>query len=231
MIAASDGVLDNLFDEDIQICVSAHLKVLMGDDPYAAQEAVSKLARQIAENANAVGERKGDPKLATPFMQAALAEDYNHQGGKLDDVAIVCAVVRSGVRPELKVMHNFSPETEVYMPVQPVQGTIVPTAPTAAPLQSAVPKRGTPQGMGQSPQGMRQSPQGMGPPPQGMGPPPQGMGPPSQGMGPPPQGMGLPPQGMGPPPQGMGPPPQGMRPPPQGMGQPPQGMGQSRRKA
>ena len=29
-------------------------------------------------------------------------------GGKLDDVAIVCGVVRDGVRPGLRVVHNFN---------------------------------------------------------------------------------------------------------------------------
>ena len=65
----------------------------------AAQASVSHLAKEIAERAMAVGQRKGDPEVETPFGQASANEGRAYVGGKLDDVAIVCGVVREGVRP------------------------------------------------------------------------------------------------------------------------------------
>ena len=49
VIAASDGVLDNLFEMDLQACISDSLNTLMGDDPHAAQQCINDLAKSIAE--------------------------------------------------------------------------------------------------------------------------------------------------------------------------------------
>ena len=54
-------------------------------------------------------------------------------GGKLDDVAIVCGVVREGERPGLRAVHNFNGEAEgVWLPppglVAPfIKGLVAPT--------------------------------------------------------------------------------------------------------
>ena len=107
LIAATDGVLDNLFDRDLQACVSEHLTEMTGTDPGAAQEAMRTLAKAIAEKAAEMGLRRKDPDVSTPFMAAAAEEGYDFKGGKLDDVAIVCGVVRSGLRPDPRLVHNF----------------------------------------------------------------------------------------------------------------------------
>ena len=109
LLAATDGVLDNLFDKDLQVCVSEQLTALMGADASAAQEAVSALARSIAERAHAVSLNQLDTGGPTPFDQAAAEEGFERRqaGGKVDDIAIVCGVVRDGARPGMRVMHNF----------------------------------------------------------------------------------------------------------------------------
>ena len=70
LIAATDGVLDNLFDVDLQACVSEQLTALMGDDPAEAQRATSLLAKSIAERAAAIGLKRGDESISTPFTKA-----------------------------------------------------------------------------------------------------------------------------------------------------------------
>jgi protein phosphatase PTC7 len=109
LIAATDGVLDNLFDRDLQACVSELLSSLSCDDPFTAQDSISLLARNIAERASAIGQRQNDPGVSTPFMRAAAEEGRDRSsGGKLDDIAIVCGVVREGLRPGLRLGHNFN---------------------------------------------------------------------------------------------------------------------------
>jgi len=109
LIAATDGVLDNLFDEELQARVSEQLAALNGQDPEAAQAAIGFLAKSIAERAFVVAKKEKEPGLDTPFMQAAAQAGYNFRGGgKLDDIAIVCGVVRDGVQPGLRFMHNFN---------------------------------------------------------------------------------------------------------------------------
>lgn len=136
VIAATDGVLDNLFDRELQACVSEHLHVLMGDDAGAAQQSISLLAKSIAERAAAIGLRKGDAGISTPFMQAAAEEGYDFRGGKLDDVALVCGVVRRGEPPGLRFVHNFNGEADGKIWLRPAdassraRGVVVPAAPT-----------------------------------------------------------------------------------------------------
>ena len=45
--------------------------------------------------------------LQTPFAVGAAKEGYKFLGGKLDDVAVVCGVVRHGDRPPLQLLSNF----------------------------------------------------------------------------------------------------------------------------
>ena len=134
LIAATDGVLDNLFDSDMQACVSDQLTTLMGTDPIAAQEAIDTLSRKLAEQANAIGMRQGEAGLVTPFVEAASLEGMSKKGGKLDDVALVCAVVRDGERPAMRLMHNFkgaSPVTQVQEGAAG-RGLVVPTSTPAS---------------------------------------------------------------------------------------------------
>ena len=111
LVAATDGVLDNLFDVAIQLTVARSLDALRSPsgDAGAAQRAVDELARSIAEQAAAMGARQDEEGLATPFSEAAGLEGYRFDGGKLDDVAVVCGVVRDGAqeRAPARLLSNF----------------------------------------------------------------------------------------------------------------------------
>jgi len=132
LIAASDGVFDNMFDKDLQASVSEQLAILAGDDAYAAQQAVTRLAKSIAEDAHDIGLRNGEQGLDTPFAQEAAEDDYPFRGGgKMDDIAIVVGVVRKGERPPaLKLVHNFNGAMVDTVWLQPpdTRGVVVPTA-------------------------------------------------------------------------------------------------------
>lgn len=126
LVAATDGVLDNLYDKNLQVAVARCLPGLRATDPKEAQAAVDELAKVIAKEANAVGLREGEP-FRTPFMDHAADEGYRFVGGKLDDVAVVCAVVRCGEQPPPRIGNNFLG----------AEGVVVPT--TAAMAKEAAP--------------------------------------------------------------------------------------------
>ena len=107
LVAATDGVLDNLFDQTIQVTVAKCLDRLRATEPRAVQAAVDELAGEIAREANAVGLKQDDKDVRTPFEAAAASEGFQFLGGKLDDVAVVCGVVCSGERPPSRVLSNF----------------------------------------------------------------------------------------------------------------------------
>lgn len=111
LVAATDGVLDNLFDKQIQIAVAQALPQLRSEVPEEAQAAVDDLAASIARMAHEMGLRQDEEGLHTPFAVAAAEEGYRFDGGKLDDVAIVCGLVRSGTRPPIRIGHNFEGAT------------------------------------------------------------------------------------------------------------------------
>lgn len=125
LIAATDGVLDNLFDDELQMHVASAVSGLRATDPAAAQEAVDQLAQSIAARANEVGMREDEEGIVTPFMQSAAKEGLRFVGGKLDDVAVVCAVVRSGDRPAQRIGHNFQGAEAVLQAAG--EGLVVPT--------------------------------------------------------------------------------------------------------
>ena len=106
IIAATDGVLDNLYDQGVQTLVADILPHLCSPDPAVAQMAIDMLAEDIAKQAAAIGSGKYG-ELDTPWMAAANAAGRSASGGKLDDVALVCGVVRCGERPPARVGHNF----------------------------------------------------------------------------------------------------------------------------
>jgi protein phosphatase PTC7 len=96
VVAATDGVLDNIFESKIQMHV-AHLVIeLLNPNPQVCQDAVDRLAKNIAQEAHEIGLREDEENLQTPFMVSAGHEGYHFAGGKLDDVTVVCGVVRSG---------------------------------------------------------------------------------------------------------------------------------------
>ena len=217
IIAATDGVLDNIFDTEIQALVSGELKSMMGDDPKAAQQSISNLAQAICERAKEVSLTQEDPDLKTPFG-AAYKEEHGRErkpGGKVDDIAIVCGIVRVGDQPPLRHVHNFNGEAEgtvesqawldgVSSTIDGFTGAVVPTGGAPAPKQDGTrdpaPSVPAPQPAfaGGAPAPAPQpafgapapqpAPQPFGgPAPQQLAPPPQGFAAPVQQFAPPPQ--------------------------------------------
>jgi len=99
VLAATDGVLDNLYDSALQAAVLRALPLLRTSDAAVVQSGVDMLAEEIAAQAHAIGLREDEEGLRTPFMEAAAKEGFRFSGGKLDDVAVVCGLVRTGQRP------------------------------------------------------------------------------------------------------------------------------------
>jgi serine/threonine protein phosphatase PrpC len=77
----SDGIFDNLFDEDIIQCLKGQFSAenLLLRDPQRASDCLSLSA-----------EIKGyDPTYDSAFAQEARAHGRNHPGGKADDITVV----------------------------------------------------------------------------------------------------------------------------------------------
>ena len=143
LLAATDGVLDNVFDQALQLTVARSLPSLRmaalddgGADPGRVQAAVDDLALEIAREAHAIGLREDDKTVSTPFEHAAAQEGYRFLGGKLDDVAVVCGVVRRGNPPPPRTLDNFVRQPGRHRRGMPpgaalVAGRVVPAAPPA----------------------------------------------------------------------------------------------------
>ncbi|KAI8852234.1 phosphatase 2C-like domain-containing protein [Chytridium lagenaria] len=87
VIMGSDGIFDNVFDEEVLEIVRGVVK--SGNpayiNPQIITDALLLRARDVAE----------DPKtVSSPFQSRAIQEGLYYQGGKLDDVTIVAGVIR-----------------------------------------------------------------------------------------------------------------------------------------
>merc|ERR1711924_550799 len=89
VLAATDGVFDNLFDWQVQTVVARHLQRVIEDSAGA----IDDLASAVAEEAHSVGQREDDPSFITPFGLAARREGLKFEGGKMDDI---CGCGRRG---------------------------------------------------------------------------------------------------------------------------------------
>lgn len=76
----SDGIFDNLFVEDVKLCLNANIHR-------------SNLKVQDAANClSTYAEIKGyDPKYDSPFAIEARAHKKRHPGGKSDDITVIVA--------------------------------------------------------------------------------------------------------------------------------------------
>lgn len=81
VVAATDGVLDNLFAEDIVGIVSEGLGLA---------KTAADLAQRIAHVASV---RANSPAGRTPFSVAANAAGYRFDGGKLDDITVCVGIL------------------------------------------------------------------------------------------------------------------------------------------
>lgn len=83
IVAGTDGLFDNLYNDEIVAIVVEGLSAGMGPQETAQQ--IAALAR----------ERALDRKRQTPFATAAQQAGYRYFGGKLDDTTVVVSFVTS----------------------------------------------------------------------------------------------------------------------------------------
>ncbi|KAJ3215699.1 hypothetical protein HDU67_010410 [Dinochytrium kinnereticum] len=87
VIMGSDGIFDNVFDEEVLEIVKG---VIKGgnpaySDPQKITDALLRKARDVSED---------NKTISSPFQTRAIQEGLYYQGGKLDDVTILAGVIR-----------------------------------------------------------------------------------------------------------------------------------------
>jgi len=92
VIAATDGVFDNMFDHQVQALVANHLAMPWGTGKEVAPH-LADLAMGIAKQAQRIGLAEDDKDAITPFALAAYSEGLSFRGGKLDDTTVVIGLV------------------------------------------------------------------------------------------------------------------------------------------
>jgi len=116
VLAATDGVFDNLFDHQVQAIVARHLGEAWrqgrtrGGEPVAPQ--LQGLAVSIVKQAQRVGQQEDHRDIITPFALAAHSEGLGFRGGKLDDTTVVVGLVCNADLPacdggDEPLLHNF----------------------------------------------------------------------------------------------------------------------------
>jgi serine/threonine protein phosphatase PrpC len=87
VVIGSDGLFDNVFDEDIvDIVVSKTLPIVTMSDPQQMSDALLRRAREVAE----------DSRFASsPFQSRAIQEGFYYQGGKVDDITVLCGIIKT----------------------------------------------------------------------------------------------------------------------------------------
>lgn len=105
LVMGTDGLFDNLFDEDIVALVNGHSahpgsldrhgsasgassaarSTVESLDPKAISYELAKRAREVAEDVRYV---------STPFLNKAIQEGLYYNGGKLDDITVIVSHVR-----------------------------------------------------------------------------------------------------------------------------------------
>ncbi|CAA3005295.1 probable phosphatase 2C 55 [Olea europaea subsp. europaea] len=81
IIAGTDGLFDNLYNNDITTVVVQAVRGGLG--PQFAAQKIAALARQRAQ----------DKDRQTPFSAAAQAAGFRYTGGKLDDITVVVSYI------------------------------------------------------------------------------------------------------------------------------------------
>jgi protein phosphatase PTC7 len=82
VIVASDGIFDNIFDEDILKCLQNKNWIKDTIENSDAEEA----AICLAERASALSK---DKDYESPFAQHAKKYNKSYPGGKVDDITVI----------------------------------------------------------------------------------------------------------------------------------------------
>lgn len=93
VLAVSDGVTDNLWEEEIS---EYAVQALKGAEEKFGEEvdlsrAMKFVAQEVVLAARKIAE---DPFAASPFMEKAVEEGLAIEGGKLDDISVVAAICK-----------------------------------------------------------------------------------------------------------------------------------------
>jgi len=92
IVAATDGVFDNLFDHQVQALVARHLGGAWRSGA-AVEPQLQGLATSIVKTAQRIGQQEDQRDVITPFALAAHSEGLSFRGGKLDDTTVVVGLV------------------------------------------------------------------------------------------------------------------------------------------
>ncbi|KAJ3012183.1 hypothetical protein HKX48_006421 [Thoreauomyces humboldtii] len=89
VILGSDGMFDNVFDEDIVDLIRTVVRSSgsrgRSVDPKKISDALLRRAREVAEDSR---------YASSPFQSRAIQEGMYYQGGKMDDVTVLAGIIR-----------------------------------------------------------------------------------------------------------------------------------------
>ncbi|KAK3838405.1 MAG: phosphatase 2C-like domain-containing protein, partial [Linnemannia elongata] len=83
VVMGTDGIFDNLFDEDILEEVQKYERKI--PEPNVISDALAKRAKNVAEDTRHHG---------SPFQSRAMQEGLYYQGGKQDDMSVLVAIIK-----------------------------------------------------------------------------------------------------------------------------------------
>eukprot|EP00933_Yihiella_yeosuensis_P050666 TRINITY_DN48464_c0_g1_i1.p1 TRINITY_DN48464_c0_g1~~TRINITY_DN48464_c0_g1_i1.p1 ORF type:complete len:372 (-),score=81.96 TRINITY_DN48464_c0_g1_i1:83-1111(-) len=110
IVAATDGVFDNLFDHQVQAIVARHMgKAWSLGAPVAPH--LQGLATSIAKQAQRIGQQEDHKDIITPFALSAHSEGLSFRGGKLDDTTVVVGLIHpedDDAEAGKELLNNFS---------------------------------------------------------------------------------------------------------------------------
>ena len=84
IIMGSDGLFDNVFDEDILDIVNS-FESKKRFNPQLVSDALLNRAREVAEDSRA---------RYSPFQERAKEEGFYYQGGKMDDTTVLVSMIK-----------------------------------------------------------------------------------------------------------------------------------------
>lgn len=120
VILGSDGLMDNLFDEDIleevlrfgpaeDMGASFSAGVLEHFSPQSVAEALCRRAKFAAESPRTI---------TSPFQERAMEEGLNYVGGKNDDISVIVSVIQPNAATTLDVTARTGPTEASDDPLQ-----------------------------------------------------------------------------------------------------------------
>ncbi|CDS07785.1 hypothetical protein LRAMOSA01734 [Lichtheimia ramosa] len=95
LIVASDGLYDNLFDDEILEEVQACIR-----DGEQGQSIPQLISESLSQRAKIVSEDINNP--ASPFQSRAMHEGMYYQGGKADDITVLVAMIKREESPPIQ---------------------------------------------------------------------------------------------------------------------------------